>query len=109
MPEAFTLARYKVLPGKADAFIEAWSDLADRFSRLPNPPIWGTLIRSVSDPNLFYSFGPWQDAAHVAEMRVNPDARAAFEVVRKLCVEMTPGDYEAIRHVRVRADDSPAS
>lgn len=102
MSRPYTLACYRVTPGKEDAFMTAWSELADAFSNLPNPPIWGTLIRSMSDPGLFYSFGPWRDAAHVAEMRQNAEAGAAFQSVRALCEEMTPGDYEMVRHVQVQ-------
>lgn len=105
MSKPYTLACYRVLPGKEGAFVDVWSKLADTFTELPNPPIWGTLIRSVSDPTVFYSFGPWKDAAHVAEMRSNPEAGAAFRAIRQLCAEMTPGDYEMIRHVQVNGDE----
>ncbi|HLM02905.1 MAG TPA: hypothetical protein VK400_17770 [Pyrinomonadaceae bacterium] len=38
--QAFTLAMYRVKEGEEKAFVSAWSDLAETFSSLPNPPIW---------------------------------------------------------------------
>jgi len=73
------------------------------FSSLPEPPLWGTLIRHRSDRTLFYSFGPWRSAEHVAAMRGNPQAGEAFRKISELCEELVPGDYEVVRHVDVAA------
>jgi hypothetical protein len=48
-----------VLPEQEAAFVAAWQELAAFFLALPVPPRWGTLLRSLEDPRLFYSFGPW--------------------------------------------------
>ena len=106
MTKAYTLATYRVLPGQEEAFITAWNDLAATLSSLPNPPYWGTLIRSTTDRTLFHSFGPWADAHDVAAMRNNSGAGAAFQAVHELCLEMTPGDYEIVTHVKVREEPS---
>ena len=98
---AFTLAMYRVKSGNEDKFIAAWNELADLFVSLPNPPIWGTLIRSVSDPTLFYSFGPWHSGEDVRAMRTNPQAGQLFAKLSELCTELTPGDYELVTHVDV--------
>lgn len=106
MAKAYTLASYKVKPGRDMEFMRAWDDLASTFSALPKPPYWGTLIRSRADPTLFYSFGPWENEADVAAMRNNATAVAAFGTIRDVCDAITPGDYEMVRHVRVRAEAS---
>jgi hypothetical protein len=98
---AYTLAMYRVKAGQEDAFIAAWNELADTFSSLPAPPLWGTLIRHRTDRTLFYSFGPWRSAKHVAAMRQNPEAGEAFSKLHEVCVELTPGDYEMVIHVDV--------
>lgn len=98
----FTLATYRVKPGKEEDFIERWQKLADTFSSLENPPFWGTLIRSKTSRNLFHSFGPWEKPEDVAAMRSNADAGAAFQAIHELCDELTPDDYEVVLHVRVR-------
>jgi hypothetical protein len=104
MATSYTLASYKVKPGCEDQFMRAWNDLASTFSSLPNPPYWGTLIRSRSDRTLFYSFGPWENEADVAAMRTNDKAAAAFRGIQDACEAMTPGDYDLVRHVRVREE-----
>ncbi len=98
---AYTLAMYRVKPGREDDFVEVWNELADTFVNLPNPPIAGTLIRSLNDRSLFYSFGPWHSATHVREMRENPKAGEMFGRLSEICDEISPGDYQVIRHIDV--------
>jgi hypothetical protein len=107
MTRPYTLATYRVMPGREEAFIAAWADLAAVFAALPSPPYWGTLIRSASDPSLFHSFGPWERAEDVRAMRAHPQAGAAFAALGALCREMNPGDYEVVLHVAVRAEPGP--
>lgn len=104
MAQPYTLATYRVIPGKEDDFIKTWQHLAVTFSALPHPPIWGALIRSTRDPTLFHSFGPWDHTDHIAAMRRSSEAAAAFKAIQELCVEMLPGDYELAAHVRVREE-----
>jgi heme-degrading monooxygenase HmoA len=104
----YTHAMWRVRPGEEEAFVRAWSELADAFAALPGRPLWGTLIRSAADPALFYSFGPWRSAEDVAAMRADPAAQQALERVRSHCVEATPGPYELVRHVDL-APEPPAS
>jgi quinol monooxygenase YgiN len=99
--QTYTLAMYRVKEGQEDAFIAEWKQLAETFSSLPDPPIWGTLIRHHTDRTLFYSFGPWRSGEHVKAMRENPAAGQAFGRLHALCEEMTPGDYELVTHVDV--------
>jgi quinol monooxygenase YgiN len=101
--QAYTLAMYRVKAGQEEAFISAWNGLADTFTSLPEPPIWGTLIRHLTDRTLFYSFGPWHSPEHVKAMRENPEAGKMFAKLHELCVELTPGDYEIITHVDVQS------
>ncbi|MDQ3799999.1 MAG: antibiotic biosynthesis monooxygenase [Acidobacteriota bacterium] len=100
--QAYTLAMYRVKAGKENDFVAAWNELADTFSSLPNPPLWGTLIRHQTDRTLFYSFGPWRSADDVKQMRASDEALKAFARIRELCEELTPGDFEVITHVDVR-------
>ena len=102
MTQAYTLATYRVMPGKEDDFVAAWTALAVTFSSLDNPPYWGTLIQSTRDRTLFHSFGPWESAEHVAAMRNSPEAAAAFKAINELCVEMMAGDYTVISHIEMR-------
>jgi quinol monooxygenase YgiN len=104
MTQAYTLATYRVIPGKEDDFVAAWTALTVTFASLDNRPYRGTLIQSTRDRTLFHSFGPWERAEHIAAMRSSPDATAAFEAINALCVEMLTDDYEVVRHVEVREE-----
>ncbi len=97
----YTLAMWKVRPGKAAEFEAAWKDLADIFSSLRHPPVEGTLLRSQADPQLYYSFGPWRSDADVAAMRADAKAQAGLARLQALCDEATPGAYHVVMHVTV--------
>jgi quinol monooxygenase YgiN len=102
MTQAYTLTTYRVIPGKEDEFVAAWTALTVTFSSLDNRPYRGTLIQSTQDRTLFHSFGPWESAEHVAAMRNSPEAAAAFKAINELCVEMMAGDYTVISHIEMR-------
>lgn len=94
MDEAvYTLGVWRVEPANAAAFIAAWQDLGVIFSRLPQPPGKGTLLQSLSDPTLFYSFGPWPSLDAVQAMREDPQAQEGIARLRALCTESTPGSF----------------
>lgn len=97
----YTHALWRVKEGEVEQFIEAWSALSERFRALARPPLWGTLIQSLSEPTLFYSFGPWASLADVEAMRNDPVAQDAIAKVRSHCIEATPGAYRAVKHVDV--------
>ncbi len=60
---------------------------------LKAPPHWGTLLRSVEDPRLFYSFGPWPSMETIATMRAHPGASEAIGTLRALCEKAELGIY----------------
>ena len=91
--QPYTLARWLVAPGQEDAFVAAWQDLGLFFLALPMPPHWGTLLRSVEEPRLFYSFGPWPSMETIAAMRAHPDAPAALAKLTALCETAETGTY----------------
>jgi quinol monooxygenase YgiN len=92
----FTLGVWRVKPGQEAAFIEAWEALGNIFAKLAQPPGKGTLIQSLTDPLLFYSFGPWSSQADVEAMRKNPDAQKGIDTLRELCSEATPGVFRVV-------------
>ena len=97
---AYTLATWRVKEGCEEEFVEAWSgELADFFLSLPNPPDSGTLIRSVDEPRLFYSFGPWKSLDDVRQMRSHPRTQEIMGKLRDLCEEVNAGDFEVVLSV----------
>ena len=107
-PTIYTHAEWRVCPGEEAAFVAAWAQLAALFGRLPAPPRWGTLLRSTTDPTLFYSFGPWRASADVAAMRADAAVQAALATLREHWESARPGMYEVVRHVVIDDDDSGA-
>ena len=89
----FTLARWLVKAGQEEAFVAAWNELAIFFLSLREPPRWGTLLRSVDDSRLFYSFGPWPGLEAIAAMRADPRWPDALDRLAALCDEASPGTY----------------
>lgn len=105
-PSMYTHAEWRVTPGREDEFVAAWQALADAFAALPKPPLWGTLVRSETEPTVFYSFGPWSSSEDVAAMRADPQARAAIERAVALCQRATPGNCSLVIHVDLRERDA---
>lgn len=92
----YTLGVWRVRAGQEAEFVAAWKALGEAFARLPHPPGTGTLIRSVSEPGLFYSFGPWRRLEDIREMRGDPRAQAAIQRLVALCAEATPGTFRLV-------------
>lgn len=91
--QPYTLARWSVRPGEEAAFVAAWRQLAAFFLSLKAPPRWGTLLRSVDNPGLFYSFGPWPSMETIAAMRADPGTPAAIGRLTALCEATELGTY----------------
>jgi hypothetical protein len=103
--QPYTLARWYVAPQQEAAFVEAWNELATFFLSLQAPPHWGTLLRSIEDPRLFYSFGPWPSLETIAAMRAHPDAPATLARLTALCEAVEMGTY----WVEATAGQTPVS
>lgn len=95
----YTLGVWRVKQGREAEFIDAWKAVGAAFLQLPDPPGPGTLIRSESDPALFYSFGPWQRLEDIQAMRDDPRSRAALNELISLCTEASPGTYRLVAEV----------
>jgi heme-degrading monooxygenase HmoA len=95
----YTHALWRVKTGQEERFVEAWKALAQVFSGLPGSSGRGTLIRSVSDPTLYYSFGSWASLEAIEAMRSDPASRESIQQLRELCEEAVPGTYRVVLEV----------
>ncbi|HEY3295547.1 MAG TPA: hypothetical protein VGL38_08910 [bacterium] len=86
---------WKVKPGREDDFLLTWQGLADIFSSLANPPLWGTVIQGIKDPSIFYSIGLWGSHEDIAAMRADPRVRKILRKARSLCLEITAANMVA--------------
>jgi hypothetical protein len=93
---AYTLALWRVKEGREEEFVEAWKGLSEYFLDLPNPPGTGTLVRSVEDPRLFYSFGPWRSIEDIQQMRSDPRTPGVIGKLVDLCEEARPGTFQVV-------------
>lgn len=92
----YTLALWRVKPGCDDDFKRVWvEELAEHFLAL-NPSARGTLIQSLEDPNLFYSFGPWASMEEMEAIRTDAHTAELIAKLSALCDEAKPGPFEVI-------------
>jgi heme-degrading monooxygenase HmoA len=72
MAEAFyTLASWRVASGREEEFLRAWRDELAAAIREMNPGATGTLVQSLDDPRLFYSFGAWRSEEEMRAVRAS--------------------------------------
>ena len=94
--QIFTLGMWRVRPGEEEAFITAWRELGGFFMSLAQPPGPGTLVQSLDEPQLFYSFGPWPSLDAVQSMRADPRTPAMIGKLTALCSEAKPGTFGVV-------------
>ena len=92
----YTLALWRVKEGHEDEFLRVWrEELASAFRNV-DPAAQGTLIQSLEDPHLFYSFGPWDSLEQMQIARSDPHTRAALGHLIALCDEAKPGPFRVV-------------
>jgi hypothetical protein len=94
--EFYTLGEWRVKDGKQSEFVAAWQALGRFFSSLPHPPGQGTLLQSVDEQQLFYSFGPWASLDDIQKMRSQPETRTEIGKLMDLCDEGRPGTFRVV-------------
>lgn len=93
----YTLGAWRVKPGKERDFVAAWKELGRVFNQLPQPPCGkGTLLQSMADPLLYYSFGPWRSVEDIEAMRASPNAQESIGRLVALCSDAQPGGYRFV-------------
>jgi hypothetical protein len=95
----YTLAYWKVKENKEMEFKDIWEkELAPAFLAV-NPYAVGTLIQSLENPHIFYSFGPWTNLTLMQNARANEKVRAVITKLASLCDEAQPGSFKKILSV----------
>jgi heme-degrading monooxygenase HmoA len=93
----YTHALWHVKEGQIDAFKAAWEQFGNALSQVPDsPPVKGTLIQSLSDPLVFYSFGPWETLEDIKAMRNDENVRQALSALLEHCQEAKPENYRTV-------------
>jgi hypothetical protein len=97
--EVYTLGVWQVKPGAEEAFIAAWKELGGLFMSLPQPPGPGTLVQSIDQPQLLYSFGSWPSMEAIQAMRADPRVPEMIGKLSALCDEAKPGTFRVVATV----------
>ena len=99
----WTLGRWHAKPGNAAAFRDAWEDFASWTVAQQVGARDGYLLQDDSDPDLFYSFGPWRDIEAVTAWRSTPEFGAFVAKVRDLCDSFEPHSLQLVAHLAPQA------
>ena len=99
----YTLGRWKVKKGNEKRFIDTWVKLGGIFGKLPDPPGTGTLVQSIDDLLLFYSFGPWPNLESIKNMRSDSASLSGIKEIMNLCDEAVPGTFKLVKKVDARS------
>lgn len=95
--QVYTLGTWHIREGLQQEFITAWKELGEIFSALPSPPSGkGILIQSLTDPTLFYSFGPWKSLEALEAMRGDHRSQEGIRKLITLCTEASPGSFRVV-------------
>jgi heme-degrading monooxygenase HmoA len=94
--QPYTSGRWVVKDGQVEAFIAAWTALADWSKENVRGVESFALIQDSSDERLFLSFGGWADRDAVTAWRQNPEFSERLGRCRALCDEFEARDYTLV-------------
>ena len=92
--EFYTFNLWKIKDGNLNEFLHIWEkELAQVFIKL-NPYSKITLIQSLDNPNIYYSFGPWIKLSQMQASRSNENYRSAISKLVSLCDISKSGSFK---------------
>lgn len=93
----FSLGILRVKPGKEQELLAVWQAFCDGLGQLDGPPAGpATLIQSLTDPALHYSFAPWRTNEDLEAMRADARTLEFFGQASALCSEVSPGMFRVV-------------
>lgn len=92
----FSLGIWTVKPGKEQEFIRAWDDFARWTSENMAGAGSAVLVKDLTDPQKFFSFGPWRDLKDTESWRRTPEFMKSFSIFRELCSDIRPHTLECV-------------
>jgi quinol monooxygenase YgiN len=95
----WTLGRWHAKPGNADDFRKAWETFAN-WTVINQPGAGdGYLLQDETDQDLFFSFGPWENAEAIASWRSTAEFGSFVAQVRDLCDSFEPHSLRLVAHL----------
>src|SRR4051812_26071071 len=96
MANVWTHGTWTVMPGREDAFVDAWTALAREVAAEEIAAGSPTLLRDRERPNMFVSFGPFADDDAVARFRSSRAFHDAQERMRDLLESFEPRTLDEV-------------
>lgn len=96
MTDQFASGTWKVTEGKADEFIERWTEFLQWARKTQPSLITVSLLRDTNDPRHFVSIAEWTDAASRKAWKDSDGFAEHFGAARALCDDMYGSDYERV-------------
>ncbi len=94
--EFYTFTYWKVKENNVEEFLHIWeNDFALVFIKL-NPYSKVTLLQSLENPNIYYSFGPWINLEQLQTSRADENYRILISKLVSLCDEARPGSFKNV-------------
>ncbi|MGE5805661.1 MAG: hypothetical protein ACM339_09090 [Ignavibacteria bacterium] len=95
----YTLSLWKIKGGNRDEFLYVWkNEFVSEYLRY-NPYSSATLIQSLENPNVYYSFSPWANLATLQSARSDKKVRTVISKLVELCIEAKPGSFKKIETI----------
>jgi len=95
MSDVYTNGNWQPNPGSEQAFVEAWKEFATWASDMPGAGRL-TLVRDLTHPERFVSFGRWADIEAVHAWKGSPEFRERMAHVLQHVAEFKPSELEVI-------------
>jgi heme-degrading monooxygenase HmoA len=92
----YTLGEWIVKPGREDAFVEAWREMAQWTADEFAPGATAVLVRDRSNPSRFVSFGPWDSDELVSAWRESEGFASRVGRIRELLDRFEPQTLDPV-------------
>src|SRR5438874_9884235 len=99
MAEVWTLGYWKAKPGKADELKRVWQEFASWTSKNVAGAGQAYLLQDNTDPSVFYSFGPWENAENITAWRSTPEFQGFGRSIGEICDEFQPHSLTEVGRV----------
>jgi heme-degrading monooxygenase HmoA len=95
MTTVYTSGTWQSNPGSEQAFVKAWEEFATWASRMPGAGSL-RLVRDLTHPERFQSFGDWQDIDQVRAWKSLPEFRERIAHVLQHVGDFKPTELELV-------------
>jgi heme-degrading monooxygenase HmoA len=99
MSVVYTSGSWQPSPGSEDAFVQAWSEFAAWASGQPGAGRLN-LVRDLSEPGQFMSFGEWESIDAVRGWKTSPEFRERMAQVLQHVAEFLPSELGLVATAR---------